>query len=221
MPAQVRVSGVWRKTLASVRVAGAWRSTPQIYAKAGGVWRALYSYSWSLGGWGGCSASCGGGTQTRSVTCVRNDGVVMPDAVCAKLVGAKPATSQACNTPSCVGSNCCCDRSRQQFRYYTNKLPCTTANVGHPWPNMSFLEKMGCYVANISRPSCTGGFGYWLGNIYGITGEQTPGLGSNVLVDNSGVRWNCVAIYYWVWGDTSSNCGQLCAGKRCSEMGIN
>ena len=102
MPAHVRVSGVWRKTLASVRVAGAWRSVPQIYVKIGGVWRALYSYSWSLGGWGGCSASCGGGTQTRSVTCARNDGVTVDDAVCLKLVGAKPATSQACNTQSCI-----------------------------------------------------------------------------------------------------------------------
>ena len=102
MPAHVRVSGVWRKTLASVRVAGAWRSVPQIYVKIGGVWRALYSYSWSLGGWGGCSASCGGGTQTRSVTCARNDGVTVDDAVCLKLVGAKPATSQPCNTQSCI-----------------------------------------------------------------------------------------------------------------------
>lgn len=102
MPAHVRVSGVWRKTLASVRVAGAWRSTPQIYAKAGGVWRALYSYAWSLGGWGGCSASCGGGVQYRTVTCARNDGVTVGDEVCLKLVGAKPATSQACNTQSCV-----------------------------------------------------------------------------------------------------------------------
>lgn len=102
MPAHVRVSGVWRKTLASVRVAGAWRSAPQIYVKIGGVWRALYSYYWWLGGWGGCSASCGGGTQTRIVTCARNDGVTVNDAVCLKLVGAKPATSQACNTQTCI-----------------------------------------------------------------------------------------------------------------------
>lgn len=102
MPAHVRVSGVWRKTLASVRVAGAWRSVPQIYVKIGGAWRALYSYAWSLGGWGDCSASCGGGTQTRSVTCARNDGVTVDDAVCLKLVGAKPATSQACNTQTCI-----------------------------------------------------------------------------------------------------------------------
>ena len=102
MPVQVKVSGTWRKTLASVRVAGAWRSVPQVYVKAGGAWRALYSYSWAVGGWGACSASCGGGVQYRTVTCARNDGVTVADEVCSKLDGAKPATSQACSTQSCI-----------------------------------------------------------------------------------------------------------------------
>ena len=126
MPAHVRVSGVWRKTLASVRVAGAWRSVPQIYVKIGGAWRALYSYAWSLGGWGGCSASCGGGTQTRSVTCARNDGVTVDDAVCLKLVGAKPATSQPCNTQSCISCRYNASTDRVQYRYltYSENKPC-------------------------------------------------------------------------------------------------
>lgn len=221
MPLLVNKNGTWTKVKPYLKVNDTWRLVTNIYVNINDTWRPLWSYRWEVGNWGGCSVSCGGGTQTRSVTCKSSDGSTYQDQMCLQFVGAKPVTSQVCNTQSCVGSNCCCNWNRQHFRYYTNKLPCTTANVGHPWPNMSFLEKMGCYVANISRPSCTGGFGYWLGNIYGITGEQTPGLGSNVLVDNSGVRWNCVAIYYWVWGDTSSNCGQFCAGKRCSEMGIN
>lgn len=48
--------------------------------------------SWSVGSWGVCSKTCGGGTQTRSVTC--------PSGF--NCTGVKPATSQACNTTACV-----------------------------------------------------------------------------------------------------------------------
>ncbi len=74
--------------------------------------------------WGSCSASCGGGTetrscyntsgtQTRSVLCKRNDGVTEGDSNCSNA-GAKPSTSescyegcldsasQSCNTQSCA-----------------------------------------------------------------------------------------------------------------------
>ena len=57
-----------------------------------------YTYSWVQGGFGSCSASCGGGTQTQSVTCRRNDGVDVADSFCS---GAKPPTSQSCNTQAC------------------------------------------------------------------------------------------------------------------------
>jgi LruC domain-containing protein len=49
--------------------------------------------SWSTGPWGGCSATCGTGVQTRSVWCVRADGVTVADASC---VDVRPASSQAC-----------------------------------------------------------------------------------------------------------------------------
>lgn len=109
MPAQVKVSGTWRNALASVRAAGAWRQVPQMYVKVDGAWRALWTYWWNVGGWGGCSASCGGGIQYRSATCHRSgDNRQFADAICARFgAGAKPATSQSCNTHSCVTTLSC------------------------------------------------------------------------------------------------------------------
>ncbi|MCB9371078.1 thrombospondin type-1 domain-containing protein [Candidatus Woesearchaeota archaeon] len=56
-----------------------------------------YTYSWNVGSWGSCSAVCGG-IQTRSVSCQRNDGVIVADSFCS---GVKPATSQSCGASSC------------------------------------------------------------------------------------------------------------------------
>jgi hypothetical protein len=59
--------------------------------------QSCYTYSWSYGSWGSCSASCGGGTQTRSATCLRSDGAAMDGSYC----GAVGPTSQSCNTAAC------------------------------------------------------------------------------------------------------------------------
>ncbi|XP_045057934.2 papilin isoform X2 [Desmodus rotundus] len=60
---------------------------------------------WSTGPWTPCSASCGGGSQSRSVYCVWSDGAGVQEAVeeaqCAGLPGKPPAT-QACNLQRCA-----------------------------------------------------------------------------------------------------------------------
>ncbi|XP_028986164.1 A disintegrin and metalloproteinase with thrombospondin motifs 16 [Betta splendens] len=58
--------------------------------------------SWSVGEWGECSRSCGGGEQTRPVRCVQRtrgaDVQVLADPLCAEPT---PAKSQGCNGHGC------------------------------------------------------------------------------------------------------------------------
>ncbi|USN44204.1 MAG: thrombospondin type-1 domain-containing protein [Candidatus Woesearchaeota archaeon] len=66
-----------------------------------------YSYAWKAESWGSCSVSCGGGTQTRDVYCEQSSGGLyapsrVADSYCS---GAKPATSQSCNTQVCCYSH--------------------------------------------------------------------------------------------------------------------
>lgn len=56
--------------------------------------------SWSVGAWSACSEPCDGGIRTHVVDCTDASGVVIPDSYCS---GAKPATTEPCNTHSCPG----------------------------------------------------------------------------------------------------------------------
>ncbi|KAJ8356231.1 hypothetical protein SKAU_G00190250 [Synaphobranchus kaupii] len=61
-------------------------------------------YSWSIGEWSTCSASCGRGSQTRNVQCVTHDTVsssLAADSRCA-AVSAQPATLQVCEQRPCA-----------------------------------------------------------------------------------------------------------------------
>uniref|UniRef100_A0A670I4U8 Papilin, proteoglycan like sulfated glycoprotein n=1 Tax=Podarcis muralis TaxID=64176 RepID=A0A670I4U8_PODMU len=60
---------------------------------------------WKIGEWGACSATCGGGTQTRSVYCVSHHGPgsqnAVDDAECASLTE-RPRSTQPCNMRQCA-----------------------------------------------------------------------------------------------------------------------
>lgn len=145
--------------------------------------------NYNYGPWGSCSNGCGDGTQTRiatcswnvntgtqvrnatcnitmtgnksrSVTCKRNDGVIVPDAFCTDtrpvgILNCTPETSSVCTSPStirtctpsglascletaitsmsCHSSSCC------SFEY---KCP-----TGVPWMS-TYDDYLGCWLAS-------------------------------------------------------------------------
>lgn len=60
-----------------------------------------YTWSWVSIGWSSCSKTCGSGTKTELFQCVRSDGVVDLDSVCAQF-SPKPNNTASCNTQPCL-----------------------------------------------------------------------------------------------------------------------
>jgi uncharacterized repeat protein (TIGR02543 family) len=61
---------------------------------------AANTYSWNVGSWSTCAATCGSGTQTRTVECQDQSGTAATDSFC---TAQKPVTSQACDTQITCG----------------------------------------------------------------------------------------------------------------------
>jgi len=62
--------------------------------------------AWVPGTWSSCNKICGGGTQTRSLTCADGKGNTnLPTSTCQEVtaqIGSTPPTSQSCNTQACL-----------------------------------------------------------------------------------------------------------------------
>ena len=100
MPLNIEVSGAWKNAgQAHAAVSGTWKKLRNVHIGVDGVWKPLWTYTWKTGDWSECSADCGGGTQTRSVSCQRTDGLIVEDVFCD--AENKPASSQTCNEQGC------------------------------------------------------------------------------------------------------------------------
>lgn len=90
-----------------------------------GTLKPIWNYRWDTGSWSACSSKCGGGTQTRSVTCMRTNNIVKPDVFCSDIT--KPSTSQTCNTQSCEGI------CKFNFKPYNSVSSDVVAPPGSTW----------------------------------------------------------------------------------------
>ena len=58
-----------------------------------------YTYAWTSGAYSDCDRTCGGGVQTRSTQCQRNDGLYVNASFCP--AGSKPVAQATCNPQAC------------------------------------------------------------------------------------------------------------------------
>ena len=102
MPLYIKQNNTWTKLNKFHNVNGTNKEILNQYHKINGTWKPVYSYSWNVSEWSSCSKPCGTGIQTRTATCVRNDGIVKEDKFCTLSGVNKPVLQQYCNSQPCT-----------------------------------------------------------------------------------------------------------------------
>jgi len=98
---------------------------------------------WSYGAWSTCSASCGGGVQTRTQQCVTAAGAPTSDS---SVCPGAALTSQPCNTGMCpnwwwVGEWTTCSSDCGPSGFQTRKVYCLAAAAANPYaPNVALAD---------------------------------------------------------------------------------
>ncbi|EKE29370.1 MAG: hypothetical protein ACD_2C00184G0007 [uncultured bacterium (gcode 4)] len=117
-----------------------------------------YIYTWNLWDWSPCSQTCWDWTQTRTVTCQRNDWAVVDDSFC----WVYPGDTQICNMHECpcvvMDSTYSCDHSSAWFAWNTfhNVNPLI-------FPPFSFIANWTViYSGEILYETTVMNFGWWL-----------------------------------------------------------
>ena len=98
----VKINGQFKLAQINAKYGNNWRDTFQVYHKRNNQWKEVYSYQYIPSNWSECSKSCGGGIQTRTISCRRSDGIYKDNNYCRKYGLTLPPTTQQCNTHSCT-----------------------------------------------------------------------------------------------------------------------
>ena len=106
MPSYYKNKDIYKLKDTSVYDSGTWNELINRYHKVSDTWYPIYTYTWNITPWTKCTVPCGGGTHTRKIQCLRNDGVVKSNEVCIKsgLALLDTETSGKCNTNDCSTS---------------------------------------------------------------------------------------------------------------------
>lgn len=116
-----------------------------------------FTYSWDSTWWSGCSVTCWGGIQTRTVQCLRNGTLAVADSFCS---GTKPNTSQSCNMGSMQY------RCPTWYVWTGLSLDCYSLNFAHNANEM-------CYIPWNSILTCV----IWLALIKWVSAVAAPVYG--------------------------------------------
>ena len=89
--------------------------------------------------------------QTRTVTCERNDELIVSDSICSIFINSKPATSQTCNTHSC--KECKLDGGSNLNWFFWEEYQDI---IQVAWNGVGYSFGTGCGCIQLGTTSCIG-----------------------------------------------------------------